>query len=65
MIVDANGALADLDHALLAAQTGHKVGGSDDALTGGICERTPQLRDKLLELVRAKPRATTRSTARR
>ena len=55
MIVDANGALADLDHALLVAQTGHKVGGSDDALTGGICERTPQLRDKLVELVRAKP----------
>ena len=55
MIVDANGALADLDHALLVAQTGHKVGGSDDALSGGICERTPQLRDKLLALVKAKP----------
>ena len=52
-IVDANGALADLDHPELAAQTGHKVGGSDDALSGGICERTPQLRDKLLELVKA------------
>ena len=55
MIVDANGALADLDHALLVAQTGHKVGGSDDALSGGICERTPQLRDTLLALVKAKP----------
>ena len=57
MIVDANGALADLDHALLAAQAGHKVGGSVEpdlelGLTGGICERTPQIRDKLLELIR-------------
>ena len=53
MIVDANGALADLDHPALVAQTGHKVAGSGDpALTGGICERTPQLRDKLVELVR-------------
>ena len=58
MIVDANGALADLDHALLAAQAGHKVDGSlthSYDLTGGICERTPQVRDKLLELVKAKP----------
>ena len=57
-IVDANGTDAILDHALLAAQTGHKVDGSlthSFDLTGGICERTPQLRDKLLALVKAKP----------
>ena len=45
-------------YAARGAQTGHKVGGSrEDAvkLTGGICGRTPQLRDKLVELVKAKP----------
>ena len=39
-----------------AAQTGHKVGGSREnpvQLTGGICDRTPQVRDKLVELVEA------------
>ena len=55
-IVDANGAPAILTHDALAAQAGHKVDGllthSYD-LTGGICERTPQLRDKLVALVRA------------
>ena len=50
-IVDGNGADAVLDHAELEAQSGHKVG-AGPALTGGICERTPQLRDKLLALVR-------------
>ena len=57
-IVDANGAQAILTHTALAAQTGHKVDGSlthSFDLTGGICERTPQLRDKLLALVKAKP----------
>ena len=54
-IVDVRGALEDLDHPALAAQAGHKVGGTphDFDVTGGICERTPQLRDKLLELVKA------------
>ena len=58
MIVDATGAPAILTHTALAAQTGHKVDGSlthSFDLTGGICERTPQLRDKLLALVKAKP----------
>ena len=58
MIVDATGAQAILTHTALAAQTGHKVDGSlthSFDLTGGICERTPQLRDKLLALVKAKP----------
>ena len=52
------GVQAILDHAALAAQAGHKVGGSlthGFDLTGGVCERTPQVRDKLLELVKAKP----------
>ena len=55
-IVDANGADAISTTPALAAQTGHKVDGSlthSFDLTGGICERTPQLRDKLLALVRA------------
>ena len=52
-IASVYGVRAILDHAALAAQTGHKVGGSDDALTGGICERTPQVRDELLERVKA------------
>ena len=58
VIVDATGAPAILTHTALAAQTGHKVDGSlthSFDLTGGICERTPQLRDKLLALVKAKP----------
>ena len=29
--------------------------GRRQALTGGICGRTPQVRDKLVELVKAKP----------
>ena len=52
------GVQAILDHAALAAQAGHKVGGSlthSFDLTRGVCERTPQVRDKLLELVKAKP----------
>ena len=53
MIVDDNGTDANLDHTALAAQSGHKVDGSGTpALTGGICGRTAQVRDKLVELVR-------------
>ena len=52
-ITSVYGAQAILTHTALAAQTGHKVDGSDEALTGGICERTPQVRDKLLGLVKA------------
>ena len=56
-IVDADGARAILDHDALAAQGSHKVTGllTDPVLTGGICDRTPQVRDKLVELVKAKP----------
>ena len=57
VIASVYGAPAILTHTALAAQAGHKVGGSVEpdlelGLTGGICERTPQIRDKLLELVR-------------
>ena len=58
VIASVYGAPAILTHTELAAQAGHKVDGTDPnqpALTGGICERTPQIRDKLLELVKAKP----------
>ena len=53
VIVDDNGTDANLDHPALAAQSGHKVDGTNAALTGGICERTAQVRDKLLGLVKA------------
>ena len=55
-IASVYGVQAILDHAALAAQTGHKVDGSlthGFDLTGGVCGRTPQVRDKLLELVKA------------
>ena len=51
-IASVYGVPAILDHAALAAQSDHKVDGSVEALTGGICGRTAQVRDKLLERVR-------------
>ena len=51
-IADAGGAAADLGHGALAAQSGHKVDGSLAGLTGGICGRTPEVRDALLVRVR-------------
>ena len=51
-IADAGGAAADLGHGALAAQSGHKVDGSLAGLTGGICGRTPGVRDALLVRVR-------------
>ena len=52
VITSVYGVPAILDHDALAAQSGHKVDGSVEALTGGICERTAQVRDKLVERVR-------------
>ena len=55
-IVSNYGVEALLTYAAHGAQTGHKVGGSREnpvQLTGGICDRTPQVRDKLVELVEA------------
>ena len=56
------GAAAILDHEALSDQSGHKVDGSTPALTDGVCGRTPQVRDKLVELVKAKPGNGTRVT---
>ena len=48
------GVEALLTYSPTAAQPGHKVDGSGNpALTGGICDRTAQLRGKLVELVKA------------
>ena len=55
-ITSVYGAQAILTHTALAAQTGHKVDGSLTPgidLTLGICDRTRQVRDKLVELVNA------------
>ena len=52
-IANVYGVAAILDHVALAAQTGHRVGESDGTPGSGICERTPQVRDKLVELVMA------------
>ena len=52
-ILEADGAAVSLAHAALAADAAHRVDGSTPALTGGVCERTPQVRDKLVELVQA------------
>ena len=61
-IVSDYGVEALLTYLPTAAQTGHKVGGSREnpvQLTGGICDRTPQVRDKLAELVEANHAAVT------
>ena len=47
-IVDAQGGAAGLGHAALAADAAHKVDGSGTpALTGGVCDRTPEVREVL------------------
>ena len=50
-IVDGYDAPAFLDHDAVAADAAHKVDGSAVALTGGVCERTPQVRDALVAAV--------------
>ena len=47
-IAGAHGAAAMLGHDAVAADAAHTVDGSTPALTGGVCERTPQVRDALL-----------------
>ena len=54
-IVSVHGTPAILDHTALTAQSGHKVNGSTEALTGGICGRTAQVRDELVDLVNDVP----------
>ena len=45
----ATGVDANLAHPALAAQSGHKVDGSQTSLTGGICARTPAVRTAILD----------------
>ena len=53
-IADAYGAAAFLDHDAVAADAAHKVDGSlGEVLTGGVCERTPQVRDALVAKAQA------------
>ena len=47
-IVDVHGGPAFLGHGAVAADLAHRVDGSLTALTGGVCERTPQVRDALV-----------------
>ena len=50
-IVDGYDAPAFLDHDAVAADVAHQVNGMLDPLTGGVCERTPQVRDALVAAV--------------
>ena len=45
--------VALLGHDAVAADAAHMVDGSDAALTGGVCDRTPQVRDALVAAVAA------------
>ena len=47
-IVDAQGGAAGLGHAALAADAAHKVNGGMMALIGGVCDRTPEVREALV-----------------
>ena len=58
-IVDAYDAPAFLDHDAVAADAAHKVNGMLDPLTGGVCERTPQVRDALVAAAQANDAAVT------
>ena len=58
-IVDAHGIAALLGHAAVAADVAHKVDGSDVVPMGGVCERTPQVRDALVAKAQANDAAVT------
>ena len=58
-IVDGYDAPAFLDHDAVAADAAHKVNGMLDPLTGGVCERTPQVRDALVAAAQANDAAVT------
>ena len=47
-IVDVLGGPAFLGHGAVAADLAHRVNGSLTALTGGVCDRTPQVREALV-----------------
>ena len=67
IVAVSDGGAAALGHAALAGGNGQTVVVVDNqmSLSGGICERTPAVRDKLVELVKAKDGNVTRVTARR
>ena len=52
-IADAHGGAAALGHAAVAADAAHRVDGMLDPLTGGVCERTPQVRDAIVAAIGA------------
>ena len=58
-IVDAQGGAAALGHDAVAADAAHRVDGSTAAPTGGVCERTPQVRDALVAAAQANDAAVT------
>ena len=51
--------VALLGHDAVAADAGHKVNGMESALTGGVCGRTPQVRDALVAAAKANRAAAT------
>ena len=51
--------VALLAHDGVAADAAHMVDGSDAALTGGVCDRTPQVRDALVAAAKANRAAAT------
>ena len=53
IIADAHGGAAALGHDALDADPAHTVDGSEIAPTGGVCERTAQVRDALVAAARA------------
>ena len=58
-IIGAHGVAAMLGHAAVAADAAHRVDGSTPALTGGVCERTPQVRDALVAHAQGRDAAVT------
>ena len=58
-IAGAHGVAAMLGHDAVAADAAHKVDGSTPALTGGVCERTPQVRDALVAHAQGRDAAVT------
>ena len=58
-IVDAQGGAAALGHDAVAADAAHQVNGMLDPLIGGVCERTPQVREALVAEAQANDAAVT------
>ena len=58
-ITGVQGGTAMLGHDAVAADAAHRVDGSTPALTGGVCERTPQVRDALVAKAQNRDAAVT------